>query len=173
MKHKNFLLLVTMVLLLLFTCVGCGQQAQKDNSSTVPPMQAENTDEQEKDDESAGIGTNENPSDGDKLFEISNLNGTVTEFSDDGCKISPTIENGDNEAYQAAPGFEDTIVSVSYNSDCIFQIAHIDFKTAAATYESATVEDVKKQTSLIICGEYDENDVLHASRVFIHKIEGM
>ena len=193
MKHNNILLFAIMVLVL--TCVGCGQQARKgnsdtvpptqtenttssrqdqnDNSSAVPPTQAKNTDEQKKDDESAGIGTDENPSDGNKLFEISNLSGTVTEFSDDGCKISPTIESGDNVAYQAAPGYEDTIVSVSYNSDCIFQIAHIDFKTAAATYESATVEDVKKQTSLIICGEYDENDVLHANRVFIHRIEGM
>lgn len=173
MKHKNILLLAIMVLVL--TCVGCGQQAQQDNSDTVPPTQAENSipDEQRKEDEFPGVGTDENPSDADKLFEISKLNGTVTEFSDDGCKLSPTIESGDNLAYQAAPGYEDTFVSVIYNSDCIFQIAHIDFQTAAATYEPATVKDVKKQTSLIICGEYDEDDVLHASHVFIYRIEGM
>lgn len=171
MKHKNFLLLATMVLALM--CAGCGQQAQKDNSAAVPSTQAENTDEQKKDDESAGIGTDENPSDADKLFEISNLSGTVTEFSNDGCKLSPTKNSGDNVSYQAAPGYEDEIVSIGYNSDCIFQIAHIDFHTAAATYEPATVEDVKKQTSLIICGEYDENGVLHASRIFIYRTEGM
>lgn len=171
MKHKNILLFAIMVLVL--TCVGCGQQAQKGNSDTVPPTQAKNTDEQKKDDESAGIGTDENPADADKLFEISNLCGTVTDFSEDGCKLSPTKESGDNVAYQAAPGYEDTFVSVIYNSDCTFQIAHLNIQTVAATYEPATVKDVKKQTSLILCGEYDENEVFHASRVFIYKIEGM
>ncbi len=195
MKHKNILLLAIMVLVL--TCAGCGQQAQKehsdavpstqtenttsskqdqnDNSSAVPPTQAENSipDEPRKEEELPSVGTDENPTDGDKLFEISNLSGTVTEFSENGCRLSPTIESGDNLSYQAAPGYEDTFVSVIYNSDCTFQIAHIDFQTAAATYEPATVKDVKKQTSLIICGEYDENDVLHASHVFIYRIEGM
>ncbi len=159
MKHKNILLLAIMVLVL--TCVGCGQQSPKDNSDTVPPTQAENSI------------PDENPSDGNKLFEISNLEGTVTEFSEDGCKLSPAIESGDHTLTSAAPGYEDKIVSVSYNSDCTFQVAHLDYQTSAATYEPATVEDVKKQTSLIICGEYDENDVLHASRVFIYRIEGM
>ncbi len=159
MKHKNILLLAIMVLVL--TCVGCGQQSPKDNSDTVPPTQAENSI------------PDENPSDGNKLFEISNLEGTVTEFSEDGCKLSPSIESGDHTLTSAAPGYEDKIVSVSYNSDCTFQVAHLDYQTSAATYEPATVEDVKKQTSLIICGEYDENDVLHASRVFIYRIEGM
>ncbi len=173
MKHKNILLLAILVLVL--TCAGCGQQEQKDHSDTVPPTQAENSipDEPRKEEELPGVGADENPADADKLFEISNLRGTVTEFSEDGCKLSPTKEIGDNISYQAAPGYEDTFVSVIYNSDCIFQIAHIDFQTAAATYEPATVKDVKKQTSLIICGEYDENDVLHASRVFIYRTEGM
>ncbi len=173
MKHKNILLFTIMVLVL--TCTGCGLQAQKDHSDTVPPTQAENSipDEQRKEDEFPGVGTDENPADADKLFEISNLEGTVTDFSEDGCKLSPAKDGGDNITYQAAPGYEDEIVSVSYNSDCTFQIAHIDFQTAAATYEPATVKDVKKQTSLILCGEYDENEVFHASHVFIYKIEGM
>ncbi len=173
MKHKNILLLAIMVLVL--TCVGCGQQAQKGNSDTVPPTQAENSipDEQKKEDKFSGVGTDENPSDGNKLFEIIDLEGTVTEFSEDGCKLSPSIESGDHTLIGAAPGYEDKIVSVSYNSDCTFQVAHLDYQTSAATYEPATVKDVKKQTSLIICGEYDENDVLHASRVFIYRIEGM
>ncbi len=173
MKHKNILLLATMVLVL--TCVGCGQQAQKGNSDTVSPTQAENSipDEQKKEEELPSVGTDENPADADKLFEISNLEGTVTEFSDDGCKLSPTKYSGDNVSYQAAPGYEDTFVSVVYNSDCTFQIANLSLQTSAATYEPANVEDVKKQTSLILCGEYDENEVFHASRVFIYRMEGV
>ncbi len=173
MKHKKFLLLAIMVLVL--TCAGCGQQAQKDHSDTVPATQAENSipDEPGREEELPSAGTDENPADADELFEISNLRGTVTDFSEDGCKLSPTKEIGDYISYGAAPGYEDTFVSVIYNSDCTFQIAHLNIQTVAATYEPATVEDVKKQTSLILCGEYDENEVFHASRVFIYRMEGV
>ena len=185
MKHKAFLLFVTMVLVL--ACVGCGQQTQKEsaNQGLTAPLpvngqDTENNESQSGTDENPAYGNNEtqpnadkNPSSADELFEISNLNGTVTEFTENGCRVSPTREDGDGEAVQAAPGYEDILISVVYDSDCTFQIAHTDMKTGAATYESATVEDVKKQTSLIICGEYDDNDVLHANRVFILKIEGM
>ena len=37
---------------------------------------------------------------------------------------------------------------------------------------SATVGDVKKQTTLIICGEYDSDNVLHADRVFLYRLMG-
>ncbi len=171
MKHKNSLLLAIMVLVL--TCAGCGQQAQKEHSDTVPPTQAENSipDEQEKEDEFPTVGIDENPVDADKFFEISDLRGDATDFSEDGCTLSPTIEIGDNILYQAEPGYEDTFVSVIYNSDCVFQIAYVNIQAATVAYEPATVKDVKKQTSLILCGEYDENEVFHASRVFIYRME--
>ncbi len=163
MKHKMILLFVIMILVL--ACVGCGQQTQEEspNQSSTAPLPANGQD----------TGTDENPSDANKLFEISNLSGTVYEFTETGCTVSPTKEGGEGEAIQDAPGYEDTFVSVVYDSDCTFWIAHVDIQTATAAYETATVENVKKQTSLIICGDYDENDVLHANRVFIHRIEGM
>ena len=64
-------------------------------------------------------------------------------------------------------------MSVVYNSDCTFQIAHVNHQTAVATYEPAAVGDVKKQTDLILRGEYDEKDVFHASHVYIYRSEGM
>ena len=185
MKHKAFLLFATMVLVL--ACVGCGQQTQKEsaNQGLAAPLpdngqDTGNNESQPGTDGDPAYGNNEappnagkNPSNADELFEISNLSGTVYEFTETGCTVSPTKEGGEGEAIQDAPGYEDTFVSVVYDSDCTFWIAHVDIKTATVTYESATAEDVKKQTSLILCGEYGENDVLHASRVFIHRIEGM
>lgn len=162
MKHK-ILLFVTMILVL--ACAGCGQDAGGNESQSGiggAPTYGNNGFQTEDD---------ENPSDANKLFEISKLSGTVYEFTETGCTISPTKEGGEGEAIQDAPGYEDTFVSIVYDPGCTFLIAHVDIQTAKATYETATAEDVKKQTSLIICGDYDENDVLHASRVFIHRME--
>lgn len=181
MKHKMILLFVTMILVL--ACAGCGQQTQKESLTVPLPVNGQDTGNNESPSGTDGNpayrnneaqpNADKNPSNADELFEISNLSGTVYEFTETGCTISPTKEGSEGEAIQAAPGYEDTFVSVVYDSDCAFWIAHVDIQTATATYESATAEDVKKQTSLIICGDYDENDVLHASRVFIHRIEGM
>ncbi len=169
MKYKNRLLIAALVLVLTFS--GCGQQARKEPPDTVPPTRAEFSipKEPKKEEELPTVGIDENPSDADKLFEISDLQGDVTDFSEDGCTLSPVIEIGDNISYSAEPGYEDTFVSVLYNSDCTFQIAHVNHQTAAATYEPATVKDIKKQTSLILRGEYDEKDVFHASRVYIYR----
>ena len=165
MKHKMILLFVTMIFVL--ACAGCGQAAGDNKSQSGTggaPAYGNNGFQTEN---------GENPSNADKLFEISNLSGTVYEFTETGCTISPTKKGGEGEAIQDAPGYEDTFVSVVYDPGCTFLIAHVDIQTATATYETATVENVKKQTSLIICGEYDENDVLHASRIFLYRTEGM
>lgn len=164
MKHKKCLLFVTV--LLAFACAGCGQQTQNERQSKT----GENAVNENKE---LQPGTGENPSDANKLFQICSLSGTVTAFTENGCTISPTKEGGEGEAIQDAPGYEDTFVSVVYDPGCTFWIAHVDIQTATAAYETAAAEDVKKQTSLIICGDYDENDILHASRVFIHRFEGM
>ncbi len=171
MKHK--ILLFAMMALAL-ACAGCGQDAGGNGSQTGTggdPAYGNNG--QDTGNNGSQSGTGENPSNADELFEISDLNGAVYEFTENGCTVSPTKEGGEGEAIQAAPGYEDTFVSVVYDPGCTFWIAHVDIQTATATYEMAAAEDVKKQTSLIICGEYDENDVLHASRVFLYRTEGM
>ena len=48
-----------------------------------------------------------NPASGDELFAISKLNGTVSAFTEDGCTVAPTHEEGDVAA-MPAPGYEDS-----------------------------------------------------------------
>lgn len=64
-------------------------------------------------------------------------------------------------AAMPAPGYEDNWeqVSVSYDSGCTFQYAYSNPQTGEVRYETATVGDVKKQATLIICGEYDSDNV--------------
>lgn len=114
-----------------------------------------------------------NPASGDELFAISKLNGTVSAFTEDGCTVAPTHEEGDVAA-MPAPGYEDNWeqVSVSYDSGCTFQYAYSNPQTGEVRYETATLGDAKKQTTLIICGEYDSDNVLHADRVFLYRLMG-
>lgn len=174
MKHKTVLFFSMSLLIII--CVGCEQQSPKDTLQIIPSEQLENSvsGNQKNDGETLGENGYENPANGDMLFQISNLNGTVVDFYDDGCKISPTIKEGENIAYGAAPGYEkeEDMVSVVYDTGCTFQIAHANYQTTEIIYEAASIDDVKKQTSLIICGEYNEDNVLHASRVFILRYEG-
>ncbi len=191
MKHKKILVLAAMAL--VFACAGCGRQAQqakKEASDPLPQTQDTVSDEREQEavpseadpaalddqDKESGVSEaadGENPPDGDGLFELGDLSGTVTAFSETGCTLSPSIEGGEGEIHQAAPGYEDILVSVVYDPDCTFQTADVDLKTGSVAYEPAAAADVKEQASLIACGEYDENDVFHASRIFLYIIEGL
>lgn len=168
MKHKTFLFFITMIMVTAIS--GCGKQQLNTNTPTV---QQQTQQEQNSTTSSENIPQNsdvDNPVTGDGLFEISKLNGSVTEFSATDCKITPTYSDG-NTAYEAAPGYEDQsdYVTVSYDENCIFQIANVNIQTGSVAYESASVNDVKKQTRLIVCGEYDDDNVLHAARVYIYR----
>jgi len=148
MKRNLLFLLIT--LSLFISCTGCGSGVSHPADSL-----------------------NATPQNGEALFEICKLNGTVTEFSDRGCVLTPVISD-DSVACQAAPDHEDQQdqVTVSYNDGCSFQIAHANLQTGEITYEDASVADIKKQTELLISGEYDTNDTLLADRVFIYRAEG-
>ena len=82
-------------------------------------------------------------------------------------------EEGDVAA-MPAPGYEDNWeqVSVVYDSGCTFQYAYSNPQTGEIRYETATADDVKKQTTVIICGEYDSDNVLHADRIFLYRLMG-
>lgn len=167
MKPKVFLILITLSLLMF--CAGCGNQTQQEN---MPPESPAQTKGELQDEDHSADALNENPQNGDELFEICKLNGTVTEFLDNGCKILPIISEGD-VAYQAAPGHEDQQeqITVSYAEGCTFQIAYANLQTGKITCEDASVDDIKKQTELVICGEYDSDNTLLANRVFIYRTE--
>lgn len=171
MKHKIILFLAAM--LLAATCVGCGNQPHNDDILLDHQEQDTNLPSVKVPETNPSVKNVENPATGDGLFEISKANGTVVEFSDTGCKITPTHYDG-NVAYEAAPGYEDQdeSISVLYSQDCVFQIAYVNIQTGEVTYENATLGDVKKQTRIVICGEYDDSNVIHATHVFVYRQMG-
>lgn len=117
-----------------------------------------------------GKAEEETPADANLLWEGAGISGTVMEFSEDGCSISPTKSEGDL-AWSAAEGHESEgeIVQVLYSEDCVFRIANVDIITAKASYEPASREDVKKQTSVILYGDYDGDGKFRASRAYIYR----
>ena len=171
MKHKIILFLAAM--LLAATCVGCGNQPHNDDILLDHQEQDTNLPSVKVPETNPSVENVENPATGDGLFEISKANGTVVEFSDTGCKITPTHYDG-NVAYEAAPGYEDQdeSISVLYSQDCVFQIAYVNIQTGEVTYENATLGDVKKQTRIVISGEYDDSNVIHATHVFVYRQMG-
>ncbi|WP_117948366.1 hypothetical protein [Faecalibacterium prausnitzii] len=171
MKHKIILFLAAM--LLAATCVGCGNQPHNDDILLDHQEQDTNLPSVKVPETNPSVENVETPATGDGLFEISKANGTVVEFSDTGCKITPTHYDG-NVAYEAAPGYEDQdeSISVLYSQDCVFQIAYVNIQTGEVTYENATLGDVKKQTRIVICGEYDDSNVIHATHVFVYRQMG-
>ena len=91
--------------------------------------------------------------DANTLLSLASIKGSVVDFSDDSCKISPTI------------------VTVHYNSDCIFKIAHMSLATGTVTYEDIDISGIKKQTSLIIYGDWSNKNNINATAVFIARFK--
>ena len=88
--------------------------------------------------------------DGDELITASDLQGSVTEFSDNGCTINPATSDNNGEAVIAADGYEDegAKVTIKYGDNCIFQRAVMSIGTGNATVSEAAKADIKKKTSL-------------------------
>ncbi|MCQ1530539.1 hypothetical protein [Lutispora saccharofermentans] len=168
MKHRMLFTLIT-ILLLIF-CSGCGNKPFDNNNSPNPSAQTSrgSTDESKENKDNLAVN---NPETFDELSERCQLNGSVTEFSDSGCTISPTVYEGDL-AYAAAPENESRVkqVIVTYDESCTFQIVQVSLSTGAMTYEDATIDDVKKQTGLFVAGEYDGESILHAEQVYIYRM---
>lgn len=110
-----------------------------------------------------------NNTDGDELIRSSALQGSVAAFSDSGCTVSPVTNEGENTAVVAAPGNEndETNVTISYKTDCIFQKANINITTGKANISDASVLDIKKQTSLLIYGDFEDTHHLAATKIII------
>ena len=168
MKHRMLFTLIT-VLLLLF-CSGCGNKPLDNNTSPNPSAQISGGSTEESKENKENLAVN-NPETFKELSEICKLNGSVIEFSDSGCTISPTIQE-DGLAYEAAPGNESQVkqVIVTYDESCTFQIVQVSLSTGAMAYEDAAIDDVKKQTGLFVAGEYDSESILHAEQVYIYRM---
>ncbi|MDE6389422.1 MAG: hypothetical protein K2L82_16700 [Lachnospiraceae bacterium] len=112
--------------------------------------------------------------DADNLYASAALTGSVVDFSEGGCTVSAAVTEEDGiTCVSAAPGYEseDSNVVVTYQEDCVVQIATIYTSTGTAELEQASVADIKKQASLIIYGSYADTHHVSADRIIIcHRI---
>ena len=108
--------------------------------------------------------------DAESLYLSAAMTGSVVEFSDGSCTVSATVTEDDGEtAVAAAPGHEsdDTNVVVTYQEGCVVQIATIYTSTGTAELEQASVADIKKQSSVIIYGSFEDTHHVTATKVII------
>ena len=108
--------------------------------------------------------------DAESLYAAAAITGSVVEFSDDSCTISPVVtEDGGNTGVIAAPGHEseDTNVVVTYEEGCVVQIATIYTSTGEAELEQANIADIKKQASVIIYGNFEDTHHVSATKIII------
>ena len=112
--------------------------------------------------------------DGGEMIAASDLQGSVTEFSDNGCTITPTTSSNDGKiAEQAAEGYEDEgeKVTIKYGDNCTFQRAVINITTGKADVSEAAISDIKKKTSLLLYGNFDDTENFTATKVVIVQYE--
>lgn len=111
--------------------------------------------------------------DGDEIIAASDLQGDVIEFSDLGCVVNQVTSDHADEAVVAAEGYENegAKVTVKYGDHCIFQRAVISIAIGEATVNDAAKEDIKKKTSLLLYGNFDNTENFTAEKVIITQYE--
>jgi len=108
--------------------------------------------------------------DADSLYASAVMTGSVVDFSDDSCTVSAAVTEDDGKTgVVAAPGYEsgDTNVVVTYQEGCVVQIATIYTSTGIAELEQASVDDIKKQASVIIYGSFEDTHHVSAAKIII------
>lgn len=111
-----------------------------------------------------------NSVDADSLYASAAMTGSVVDFSGDGCTVSPAVTEDDGKTgVDASPGYEseNTNVVVTYQEDCVVQIANIHTSTGIAELEQASVADIKKWASIIIYGSFQDTHHILASKIMI------
>lgn len=111
--------------------------------------------------------------DGGEMIAASDLQGSVTEFSDNGCVVNPITSDHDSEAVIAAEGYEDEgeKVTIKYGENCTFQRAVISITTGKADVSEAAISDIKKKTSLLLYGNFDDTENFTATKAVIVQYE--
>lgn len=181
MKLRKLFILLICVCVSAALLGGCDKTQPEDgtapptgaNINTPSPTATDNFPDN-TDDNADGTNT---PIDAAQLYADMSLSGTVAEFTSDGCTVIPIIteQAGDGSvASQAVPGTEDKgkNVMVTYNDDCVFQIAVINVEAGSAVLSDAAKEDIKKQTTLMLYGDYQDTYHLNVSKVVIQRLEG-
>lgn len=176
-KNKFFIGLAVALCVLSFAGCGTSDKISDDTNNAYNTSNPTNANDSNApvDESNDSLADNQpEGDDGDSLIDLSAIQGSVVEFSDGACTITPVETSDDGEtAVAAAPGSENTDnnVTVHYQDDCIFQIAQISQATGKASISDADISDIKKQTSLILYGEWSDTYNLNATRVIIARYE--
>ena len=186
MKNKKIMrtLIVGASILVL---AGCGTSndtdtdGEKETQNTYIENNIANPDQKDASDENDSSNTPDGndsnavgSTDGDKLIAASDLQGSVTEFSNNGCTITPVTSSNDGKiAEEAADGHEDegAKVTIKYGDNCTFQRAVISITTGKTDVSEAAIADIKKKTSLLLYGNFDDTENFTATKVVIVQYE--
>lgn len=194
MKNKK-LMRMLIVGVNIFALAGCGTsnetgtKEERETKDTYIENDITNPDKKDASDENNPKNTpdennSKNTSDGnnsnavgsmdaDKMIAASDLQGSVTGFSDNGCTITPATSSNDGEAVIAADGYEDEAekINIKYGDNCIFQRAVMSIATGKATVSEAAKADIKKKTSLLLYGNFDDTKNFTATKAVIVQYE--
>lgn len=194
MKNKK-LMQMLIVGVSIFALAGCGtsndmgtnrERETKDayiENDITNPDKKDAPNENDSKDTSNGNNSKETPDednsnavgsmDADEMIAASDLQGSVTGFSDNGCTITPVTSSNDGEAAIAADGCEDEAekINIKYGDNCIFQRAVMSIATGKATVSEAAKADIKKKTSLLLYGSFDDTENFTATKAVIVQYE--
>ena len=194
MKNKK-LMQMLIVGVSIFALAGCGtsndmgtnrERETKDvyiENDITNPDKKDAPNENDSKDTSNGNNSKETPDednsnavgsmDADEMIAASDLQGSVTGFSDNGCTITPATSSNDGEAVIAADGYEDEAekINIKYGDNCIFQRAVMSIATGKATVSEAAKADIKKKTSLLLYGNFDDTKNFTATKAVIVQYE--
>ena len=194
MKNKK-LMQMLIVGVSIFALAGCGtsndmgtnrERETKDayiENDITNPDKKDAPNENDSKDTSNGNNSKETPDednsnavgsmDADEMIAASDLQGSVTGFSDNGCTITPVTSSNDGEAVIAADGYEDEAekINIKYGDNCIFQRAVMSIATGKATVSEAAKADIKKKTSLLLYGNFDDTENFTATKAVIVQYE--
>ena len=194
MKNKK-LMQMLIVGVSIFALAGCGtsndmgtnrERETKDvyiENDITNPDKKDAPNENDSKDTSNGNNSKETPDednsnavgsmDADEMIAASDLQGSVTGFSDNGCTITPVTSSNDGEAAIAADGYEDEAekINIKYGDNCIFQRAVMSIATGKATVSEAAKADIKKKTSLLLYGSFDDTENFTATKAVIVQYE--
>ena len=161
----------------MFALAGCGapKGAGTNGESEAKDTYIENgtTGSDKKDISNENNSNDAGSVDGDEIIAASDLQGHVIEFSDHGCVVNPVTSDQVDEAVVSAEGYENegAKVTIKYGDNCIFQKAVISIATGEATVNEAAKEDIKKKTSLLLYGNFDDTENFTAAKVIITQYE--
>lgn len=150
--------------------------SNENNSKDTPDEDNPKNTPDENNSKNSSDGNNSNAvgsMDADEMIAASDLQGSVTGFSDNGCTITPATSSNDGEAVIAADGYEDEAekINIKYGDNCIFQRAVMSIATGKATVSEAAKADIKKKTSLLLYGNFDDTENFTAAKVVIVQYE--